>query len=263
MRFQNIFVSNFSIKVSNGQLLPSTARDGFADSMKSSLGSTFGFSLLSPESAVPGFADLVLYNLGIQTSQQSLLHCSSSQSLSTANDMLVYNDARQAGSPATYLGLRDCEKIYLGLKPSLFDNAANGIPDYLKIRCGINTLNKNAAYLSTASDGVTDIEKCKRNIPIDENFYTQPNQLFAYNYSSQLNTDGSIDITISNIPILDGGLNNFIAFYVTESSQSGTGTSLYTAFSVLKAGYASKTIQAPYWATSAGQYFNQEIVVTP
>ena len=112
-----------------------------------------------------------------------------------------------------------------------------------------------------AGDGVEDIDKCKRHIPIDENYYTQPNQLFAYQYNTVVNPDNSMDFTVSNIPILNGGTENFFAFYVTEINPSTNEESVYTAYAVLKSGYASKTLQFAYWATSAPNFYNQEIVV--
>jgi hypothetical protein len=259
--YKNIFVSNFSVKAQRGQLLPSTSRDGFSDDEKTSLASTYGFLLTSPESVVTGFADLLLYNLGITGASQGNLFCASAQQTSTSNDGLIYNDSRLMGSPIQFLGLRDCQKVYLGLQPAKFDTAGNGIPDYMKLRCGINLLNRNAAYISTASDGVMDIDKCKRNIPLDESAYTQPNQLFAYNYATQLNGDGTTLITISNIPVLGNGKDQFIAFYMTESKLSDSTQSLYTAYAVLRDGDAGKTIEIDYWATDASKFFNQQITV--
>jgi hypothetical protein len=260
--YKNLFVSNFSVKVKNGQLLPSTSRDGFADSEKSTLASTFGFLLSSPESVVTGFSDLLLYNLGISASSQANLYCAPAQQNSTSNDMIIYDDERQApGSQTRVLGLRDCQKNYIGLRTTLFDTAGNGIPDYMKLRCGINLMNRNAAYISTASDGVMDIDKCKRHIPLDENAYTQPNQLYAYKYELQLNGDGSTDLTISNIPVLDNGAEQFIAFYMTESKLADSTQSLYTAYAVLRDGDAGKVIEVPYWATDSTKYYNQKITV--
>ena len=260
-QFQNIFVSNYSVKVSNGTLSLSSSRDSMSDTMKTSLNSTYGFNLGYSESVVTGFADLLLYDLGITTSQQSLMHCATNQTLSTSNDALIYNDDRQNGDPVQFLGLRDCEKVYMGLKPTLFDNAGNGIPDYLKLRCGINPTDKNAAYVSAAGDGVSNLDKCKRNIPIDEEASTQPNTIFAYHYNTQLNGDGTTDLTISNIPILNGGAENFIALYVVETNLSSSTSSLYSSYAILKAGYAGKTLSTPYWAVSPSTLVNQEISV--
>jgi hypothetical protein len=259
--FQHLFVSNFSVKAANGKLELSTARDGMADSLKVSLLSSFGFSTLLPESVVTGFADLLLFNMGITSSQQSLMHCGGSQMLSSSNDAISYNDERQVGNSAQFLGLRDCQKIYMGLNPQKFDNAGNGIPDYMKLRCGLTPTNENEAYISTAGDGVANIDKCKRNIPLAESAGTQPNQLFAYRYSTQLNGDGTTDLTVNNIPILNSGENNFIAFYLTETGLSTDAPALYTAFAKIKSGYTNKTLEFRYWASDSTKFFNQEIVV--
>lgn len=257
--FQNLFVSNFSVKVAQGALSLSTSRDGMSDTFKTSLTSDYGFNINSPESVVPGFADLLLFNIGVTTPAQSLMYCGSNQMLSSSNDVLIYNDSRLGGTQE-FLGLRDCEKVYMGLNPNLFNFAGDGIPDYLKLRCGLNPLNKNDAYLSTAGDGIANIDKCKRNIPIDENGYTEANQLFAYQYNIQANPDGTTDFVVNNIPILNGGDQNFLAFYVTETDLSNKPAAIYTAFSVIKNGYANKTLQFDYWAKDPSNSTNQEIL---
>ncbi len=259
--FQHLFVSNFTVRAEHGQLAYSSARDGMSDIFKSSVASTYNFMGISPESAVAGFADLLVFNLGVKQSQQNRLFCGSGQMASSSGDALIYNDVRPGGSTAAFLGLRDCEKIYLGLNPSKFENAGNGIPDYMKLHCGLNPANENDAYISTAADGVANIDKCKRNIPIDESAFTQPNQLFAYHYETQLNDDGTSEFKVSNIPILDNGADNFLAFYVTETGLSGKAPALFTAFAILKSGYKDKTLNIQYWATTPAKFINQEIAV--
>ncbi len=259
--FQNIFVSNFSLKAGKNQIQWSTARDGMPDALKVSTAATYGFSLNSPESVVANFADLVLYNAGINLSQYSSMYCAPSQSGSTSNDMIIYNDARLTGSPLTSLGLRDCEKTYIGLSPNTFDYNKNGIPDYLEMRCGLNPLNANQAFLSTAGDGVSNLDKCKMNIPIDESSTTRANQLFAYKYEQQVNQDGSKNFSVTNIPILNDGQDNFLVFYVTETKLTTNVTSLYTAYAVLTSGYSNKTLQFNYWATAPAKFFNQQVVL--
>jgi hypothetical protein len=259
--FQNLFVSNFSVNAYQGELHWSTSRDGMSDTLKQSLAANYGFSVLSPESVVIGFADLLLYFAGITTPQQALMFCSSIQSNNSANDAFVYNDARIAGSPSTFLGLRDCDKLYMGLNPQNFDFNKNGIPDYLELRCGMNPLDPNEAFLSTAGDGVSNFDKCKRGIPLAESASTQPNQLFAYQYDTEQNPDGSYNFTVSNIPILNDGDQNFLTFSITESNSTTSNTALYTAFAIVKAGYTGKTLQFNYWATTPAQFTGQEIVV--
>lgn len=259
--YQNLFAMNFSVKASQGQLHWSTARDGMADSLKQLIHPTYGFAITSPESVVTGFADLLLYQAGITTSQQALMFCSIARMNSTSNDAFIYNDSRYPGSPQTFLGLRDCDKLYMGLNPATFDYNQNGIPDYIEMRCGMNPLNRNEAFLSTAGDGVANIDKCKRNIPLDESASTQPNQVFSYQYNTQLNNDGTIDFTVGNIPILGGGEGNFLTFSIVETNLTTSAPALYTAYAVIKAGYSGKTLQFDYWATTASQFLGQEIVV--
>lgn len=259
--FQNIFVSNFSVKAAHSQLQWSTSRDGLSDELKTSTAPVFGFSVTSPESTVPGFADLVIYNSGINLSQQNLLYCASSQMGSSSNDVIIYNDTRYPGAPEVHLGLRDCVKSYIGLNPNRFDFNENGIPDYLELRCGLNPQNKTQAFLSTAGDGVANIDKCKMNIPIDESADSQANRLFAYQYSQNALPDGSMSFEIGNIPVLKSGEDNLLVFYITETNLTTRESNLYTAYAVLKAGYAGKTLQFDYWATSPAAFVNQQILV--
>ena len=255
----HLFVSNFSTRVVRSELLESRARDGLTDTLKRQLSPEYGFNLDEPESVVTGFADLLLFKLGIRTPQQNLLFCALSQRGSAANDALTYADPRLSGSPVLTLGLRDCEKQYLNLDPNLFDYVGNGIPDYLKLRCGLNTLNASDAFVSTAGDGVANIDKCKQNIPIDER--ASDNQVFAYRYASVLNTDGSEDLTVSNIPITNQGADNFVAMYVVEQDLTTQATALYTAFAILKSGYVNRTLNVSYWATSPAQFTNRQVAV--
>lgn len=259
--FQNIFVSNFSVKASRGQLQWSTSRDTLSDSLKQQTIYTYGFSSESPESVVTGFSDLFLYSSGINISQYNLLYCAANQMGSSSNDMIEYNDARYAGSPLTTLGLRNCQKSYMGLNPNKFDHNNNGIPDYFEMRCGMNPLNPIQAFTSTAGDGVANIDKCKMNIPIDESVDTESNKLFAYKYQQNINPDGSVDFSVTNIPILRQGEENMLVFYITETNITTNETSLYTAYAIVKKGYPNKTLQFDYWATSAASFFNQEIIV--
>jgi hypothetical protein len=258
--YQQLFVSNFSIKPGKGTLSPETARDGLTDDLKNAHASDYGFNLSGPNSANPFFSDMMLYLTGIPSTQQNLLYCASNLQLSSSNDALIYSDTRANPSTSQFLGLRDCEKTYLGLDPNKFDFDGDGIPDYLELRCGLNPKNPNDASLSISGDGLTNLEKCRRNIPTDENANSQPNALFQYNYDLKLQGDGSTTFTISNVPILNNGKDNFIAFYLTEQNTTTLQSYLYTAFMILPSGAQSKTYHFPFWGVNAGQYTNQEIL---
>jgi len=253
-------VSNYSVTAHHGALEWSSANDGLSDDLKLATYNVYGFTSDNSESVVPGFADFVLYQAGINLTNYPQLACSASKMGSTSNDMIIYNDARYNGATRV-LGLRDCEKSYLGLNPNNFDYNNNGIPDYLELRCGMNPLNPSEAFTSTSGDGVTNIDKCKMHLPLDEDAASQPGQLLGYQYSQTTNADGSMNFTIGNIPIMNHGKDNFIAFYVTEINQATGAASLYTAYAVLKDGYNGRTLQFNYWATSASNYYNQPVLV--
>ncbi|MDR3607072.1 MAG: hypothetical protein P4M08_06805 [Oligoflexia bacterium] len=250
--FSNIFVNNFSVKASQGQLTYSSARDGMPDTLKLAHIADYNFGTGSAESAVPYFPDLVLYLAGITSSSQSLLYCPPSQTLSSTNDLFSYIDTRTSPPTTQYLGLRDCDKLYIGLNNNLFDNDGDGIPDYLELRCGLNPANPNDANLSIAGDGVSNIQKCKQGIPVDENANSQPNQLFASKYRTTVQSDGTTAFSVSNLPVLNGGQDNFIAFHLTELDNTTQKSFLFTAFYILPAGSAGQTFSFAYWANQQG-----------
>lgn len=259
--YQNLFVSNYSVTAHHGQLEWSSARDGLSDDLKSETFNLFGFTSDNSESAVIGFADFVLYKAGINLTNYSQLSCSASKMASTSNDMIIYNDDRNGGAQRV-LGLRDCEKSYISLNPNMFDNNNNSIPDYLELRCGMNPVDPYEAYVSAFGDSVNNLEKCKMHIPLDEDADSQPAQLLGYRYTQSANAaDGSKSFTVSNIPILKHGDQNFIAIYFTEVNDTTGETSLYTAYAILKDGYNGHTLEIDYWATSPANFFNQQIVV--
>ncbi|OFZ14654.1 MAG: hypothetical protein A2Z20_03715 [Bdellovibrionales bacterium RBG_16_40_8] len=259
--FQNLFVSNYSVIAELGSLQLSSARDGLSDFTKNQKYITNGFATFSAESVLPGIADIFLFYSGIVSSQYYTLYCSQSLMQNSSNDAFVYDDtSRPNGYSNEFLGLRDCVKYYMGLNPALFDYDNDGIPDYLEVRAGLNPANKYDAYLSTAGDGVLNIDKVKRNIPIDENAYTQPNQIFSYKYETQVNIDNSRDFIISNIPVLNNGIENFISFNLTEYDISDTSTSIYTAFMIIKNVTTSAPLEIGYWATDPTKYYNQQII---
>ena len=258
--YQNIFVSNFSVTLSNGVLQYSTARDGMSDVAKLAAAQNFGFTVGNPESVVPGFQDLILYQTGITTAQQVSLQCQPSQVSVTAQDAFIYNDSRLSGASVT-LGMRDCDKTYLNLNAKTFDFNGNGIPDYLELRCGMNPSNKIQSSLSTTSDSMSNLEKCRRGIPLAESSTTDANQLYAYVYNNSTNTDNSLNFSVTNIPVLNNAQDNFIAIYIVEVNNSTKALTLSSAFAILTSGYAGKTLVVPYWGTSPTTLTNQQIPV--
>jgi hypothetical protein len=281
--FKDLFVSNFSVKAQQGQLLLMTARDGLPDTLKQQLAPTYGFTVGdSAYSVNPGFSDLILSLMGVTLQQQNLLTCATALQGSTSNDAFNFTDTRNGAQ--AFLGLRDCEKQYLGLDSTKWDNNGNGIPDYLKIRCGLNPKDTYDSKLNIAADGVTNYDKCKQHLPPDESATSQANQLFAYQYNFQTipqtsppthlgaspspspsvypgGTPGTSTLKVSNIPILNGGQDNFIAFYLTEVNLATNVTTLYTAFTILGPNSNGLILKFNYWATDASHTTNQQIVI--
>lgn len=262
-QLKNIFVSNFSVNVKRGKQEESSSRDGLTDEVKAKANAEYGISAGSPHSANPLFSDLMLFLSGIRYPQQSFLYCPAALANSQSEDMIKYMDDRTNPAQLASLGLRDCEKSYLGLKPDQFDYDHDSIPDYLELRCGLNPRNPNDAALSPTGDGVSHLEKCKRHIPLDESADSDANKMYAYQYDIKNQTDGSKIIKISNVPVLKNNGQNLIAFYVIESDVATSKTYLYTAYSLVtpKAGYTGE-YEFDYWVVpgDANSRFNQQVV---
>jgi hypothetical protein len=133
------------------------------------------------------------------------------------------------------------------LNPARFDFDRDGIPDYLELRAGLNPKNANDADLGIAGDSISNIDKVKNNIPIDENALSQANSVFAYQYSTNFSVSGDRDFTIKNIPILNGGKDNFIAIYLTETDLTGAQDYLFSAYTVLRSGANGQTFRITFW----------------
>lgn len=59
-------------------------------------------------------------------------------------------------------GLRDCEEIFLGTDPRLFDSDADRIPDGLEVRYGLDPIEREDALFDTDSDGVRNVDEVLR-----------------------------------------------------------------------------------------------------
>lgn len=247
---REFFISNFSVKLEKGQLTYSTSRDGLSDAFKAAHATDYGFNPDSPTSNLSGLSDLYIYLTGTVTTHQTSLNCAPNLLLNSSGDLYIYQDSRlNSNAPLAVLGLRDCEKLYMGLDVTKFDYTGGGIPDYLKLRCGLNPKNSDDINLNPAGDGISNLEKCKRHLPIDENAKSKANQLYAYQYSSQLNPDGTYDFTVANIPVMNEGQDNFIAIYIVEVNTSTQISTLATGFSILNSGVIGKKLTANYWGT--------------
>jgi hypothetical protein len=260
--FKNLFVSNFSVVASRSQLSLSSSKDGLSDTFKDAHTSDYGFSSAGgTDSNSDYFSDLFVYLSGITLLRQSTLFCATSLQGNQSNDAFNYTDTKNLGT-SVFIGLHDCEKNYLGLDPTLFDFDGDGIPDYLELRCGLNPKNAKDAALNPAADGITNIEKCKRHLPIDENGKTAGNVALAYQYKSEIATDGTgaYKFTVSNIAILNGGQDNFIALYLTETDTLQK-SYLSTAYIRLGSGVGGTAFKFPYWGTGPTKLTNQEIIL--
>jgi hypothetical protein len=249
------------VKAAHARLAYSSSRDGISDIQKVAEGPMFGFALGLADSNSDGYSDLVMYQSGVTAPNQATLFCGSSQRNSGSNDALTYMDVRLPLPSTQFIGLRDCEKSFLQLNPASFDFDKDGIPDYLEFRAGLNPKNGFDADLSIAGDSMTNIEKVKRNIPIDERADSQPNRLFGYVYKTDFDMLGNRIFTVSNIPILNSGVDNFIAFYLIETDLDTKQDFLFSAYTILHKNYANTTLSFDFWPTlPGGATTNQEMI---
>lgn len=261
-QFKEIFVSNFSAGVARGLPFESEGRDGLSNELKSKVAPLYGFALDGPHTANPLFSDLMIYLSGIRYAQQTFLHCSSSLVESASKDIIKYMDNRVQPPRLTYLGLRDCEKSYLGLRPDQFDFDKDLIPDYLELRCGLNPRNGSDAALSLTGDGLNNLEKCKRHIPIDESGNSQSNKLYGYRYKIEVDVNSNDRvIRVDNIPVLKNDRQNLIAIYIVEIDPATTRTYLMTAWSLITPkAIGLNAYEFDYWATqNVATHQNQEV----
>lgn len=249
--FKEIFVSNFSMRCRMGTCEESTSGDGLTDSEKIRA-TEYNFSTGSTHTkGEEHISDLLLFLLGVTAPYQDNIHCSDKNS--TAGDIITYGGFT--------FGLRNCERRYLGLNTALFDFDNDGIPDYLELRCGLNPKNKMDAAISTSGDRLSNLEKCKRNIAVDESADSNANQLFAYQYQTRLESDGSKSITTGNIPVRNNR-QNLIAFYLIEVEARTGKAFLFTAYALITPSSRAPVYQFNWWGGPGSQtnaHTNQRI----
>jgi hypothetical protein len=158
----------------------------------------------------------------------------------------MYSDASTSPPVQIFLGLTDCEKLILGLNPKIFDNNNSGIPDYIKLRCGLNPKNRSQHKLSLAGEQINNYEKCKRGIPIDESANLPENMRYAELYAKVKNKNDLIDLTVKNIPYIIQGKSNLLGLYWIENELKSGTSSLKTAFSMITKVPADQQIRVDY-----------------
>ena len=262
--FKNIFVSNYSVVLVNGQNYLSSAWDGITDDFKSGLGLSYNFSLTNAYSPGSSFSNLLLYLSGIPVGENDLF-CASSNSVSgfctpsinnpnpaannCANDAFSIPSSSTLGT--TFVGMSDCEKRYIGLNINQFDSNSSGVPDYLKLKCGLNPFNAIDSSVDLSNDGLSNIDKCKAHIPYDEYALTPENELYAYHYNTLSSADGTYQFTIDNISLLNQGDHNFIAIYIVESREADSTEALSSAYIILTTSTLNPRVASlDYWGPS-------------
>jgi len=255
--YKDLFASNFTVKVVNGNLRIDSDKDGVPDFIELSLQSKLGISPLFSDSNSDGFSDLLMYLAGIERTQQTNLRCTDRED--NDGDGIYYQDTKlSAGSPPQYIGLNNCEEDKIThTDRSNFDTDGDGIPDYLELRCSLNPNDPNDALLDTDGDGIYNIDECKKNTPISESNDVGSVKYFEYQYSQQFKADlgvqGCYDFTVSNIPILASGTDNMIALYLTELD-GAQNAHLYTGYIILPGASSGKTYEIEFGPQPNGRF---------
>lgn len=123
---------------------------------------------------------------------------------------------------------------YLKTRPGIQDSDADGVPDGLEVRYGLDPLKRDAASIDTDGDGISDYDELlagSNPTAADRSFYDR----FGYVYETTAETqdDGSIcyDFSVSNLQLVTppsraGARQGFNLFKVwfAEAPQSGVAT---------------------------------------
>lgn len=212
--FRELYASNFSVKVVNANVQRDSDRDGVPDFLEVSHNAGLNISPDVTDSNGDGYSDLLMYLSGIDRYQQDRLRCRDDERGDSDGDGVLYI----SGGAPQFVGLSDCEERRLTLTDAdNFDSDGDDVPDYLELRCGLNPRDAGDAQLDTDSDGVSNIEECKRNTPINESNNEQSVGQLEYKYTAELDSrlgQGCMQLRIQNIPVLDGGTDNLLAFYL-------------------------------------------------
>jgi hypothetical protein len=237
----HFFVRNISVVLQGGLVKPSSASTGLTDDFTQALADTYGFSTTgSSRSADPAnnLSDMLIYQLGILPSQLSNVVCINPN---LTIDGFAFTDANSKKS--WVLGHRVCEKQLLGWETSMtpptsenliaindnnftlttgWDLTGQGLPDYISQLCQLPILLPKVLLHSTASDGYTNIEKCKMGLAIDEN--AQDPQIFATASQYMIQNPSSSatqSLTAYNVLTLPN-VDNLILIYIIESPLNGS-----------------------------------------
>lgn len=241
--FKDVFVSNFSVEVIQGQNRFDSDADGLPDFIETENGQKFNISPYSTDSNNDGFGDLFMYLSGIDASQQSHLRCLDASNGDGSGVVLA-----RPGQPDQFIGLTNCEKELMHIDPADFDTDGDGIPDILELRCGLNPADSNDALLDPDGDGLTNYEECKRHTPSSESNKAGGLSKLEYVYKQTVrvaNGQQCIDFEISNISVLNHGKDNLIALYLTEVDGYQK-EHLSTTFMLLPNDSAGSTIAIEY-----------------
>ncbi len=212
--FVEIFAANYSHEVYNGNVHADTDKDGLSDEQDND--QQMNILPSRYDTNLDMFSDYLMVLAGIDPTQQNKLICQDSVTLDDDGDGTFFFQNGQE----MFVGLNNCEeKKVTHTDQTLFDTDNDTIPDYLELRCGLNPLDKNDALMDTDSDGISNLDECKKGTPNTENNNDSSLKYleiqYAFEMDAQLN-NGCGKFRISNIPILNGGNDNLVSLQLIE-----------------------------------------------
>lgn len=193
--YKQLYAANLSALLRKGELLIDFDRDGVPDTDEA----TAKLDASSPDTSGQGFGDLASFLTG---SARIGVPCDN------------------PGIDSNGDGLDDCARRALSLSRDTFSTVGDGIPDFLKLRAGLDATNPVAGTQNPMGDGISNGDKIRMNIPLLEK--ATPEVLayaLAYEVSPGKDT-GCFDFTVSNIPLAASPNGNLVRIYIVEQTPS-------------------------------------------
>ena len=198
--YKDLFAVNASYQIQNGVIQADSDADGIPDVKENA---DLGLNAYSIDSNEDGYSDLFIQLTGMTLSAQARLPVALNAGLDSDSD-----------------GLWDSDEQILDTDMLNFDSDGDEIPDGLEVRFGASAKDNSDAFLSPAGDGLTNLEKIKRNLPLRE---TATAELKALGFQYQATTDenGCHHFVVSNISVLSLPTGNQLRFYFIEQKPDG------------------------------------------
>jgi hypothetical protein len=131
-------------------------------------------------------------------------------------------------------GLSQFAETYLKTRPTLVDSDADGVPDGMEVRYGLNPIKRQETGIDTDGDGTSDVEEFRLGSnPITRDVPFQQKNAYQFAVKSEVMPDDSVcyDFKVSNLELVTppnrAGLTqgyNLFKVWFAEAPESGVAT---------------------------------------